>query len=421
MSRILWAIAIVAGVLAFSVAIPMAFAEITVKQDNLTAEEQKVLDDIAAARADGTYIQPPEADFTATVQKYSEDVIIQSPFPVSEVYCGEHIFKYGIPEMTCTVVGTTPEGMALWDEVEGQWIPDTVIEQEANAQAQEIAARELSLEERQLQAVQNKIDQLREKRKLSAADQAMLNSFSDLSICMRGLEDTEAFQERTQFVIPVESLQLVNGQWVIDFPETDSNQSLNYRDNSLLSKMYKAAQECEAQIKMMGYPSPGHYRNKVMTADDFQPYHADQATLDKGIEAFGTDFTDRKDGDLITEAAKSHFAMCLSDNLNEKFKKQIGCPSPYIGFNEPGEPSGFTLEIASPNINHEKWAITCGLIPDNGHIVNDLYWDYMKDLEQRFNCSHWDRVNGIMLFHDKKWNQPMIDEQIAKYQESKQQ
>ena len=39
---------------------PIAFAEISVHRD-LTPEEQQVLDGIAKARADGTYIQPPEA------------------------------------------------------------------------------------------------------------------------------------------------------------------------------------------------------------------------------------------------------------------------------------------------------------------------------------------------------------------------
>ena len=39
-----------------------AYADITVVQENLTPAQQKVLDDIAAAKADGTYIAPPEDD-----------------------------------------------------------------------------------------------------------------------------------------------------------------------------------------------------------------------------------------------------------------------------------------------------------------------------------------------------------------------
>ena len=37
-----------------------AYADITAVQENLIPQEQKVLDDIAAAKTDGTHIQPTE-------------------------------------------------------------------------------------------------------------------------------------------------------------------------------------------------------------------------------------------------------------------------------------------------------------------------------------------------------------------------
>lgn len=135
---------------------------------------------------------------------------------------------------------------------------------------------------------------------------------------MRGMEDTEAFQIRGQFVIPVESIQKVDGQWTVVFPEIDEGKSFDYRDRTLLAKMYKAAQECEAQIKLMGMISPDHYRNKVMNEADFQVYHGDVLQLGKATEAFGTEFTDRHDGDLVEEEAKANFAISFEKTRIKK-------------------------------------------------------------------------------------------------------
>lgn len=400
--------------------VSVAYGEISVRQDNLTEQEQKVLDDIAAARADGTYIQPPEAELTATVQLYSEDVVIQSPFPVSEAYCGDHVFKYGIPEMTCVVVGTAPAD-SQWDDIEAKWIPNAVIAEEAKKAEIKAQAIALTDDEKKLQAVENLVNKLKLKNNPTATDLQIIEHFDSFSLCMRGLEDTEAFQTRNSFVVPVDSIELVDGKWMLVIPELDDGNFDFGRHSGVAGDLYMAGEECKAQIKMMGYSSPDHYRNKIMNTDDFQPYHADQATLDKGIEAFGTDFTDRNDGDLLTEAQKGNFVICLSDHFSDKYKKDQGCPSPYMHLYESREPSGFTLETASPMIAHERYGIVCGLLPDNGHIVNDIHWDYMIDLQNKYSCAHWDRVQGIMLFDPLNWNQTMIDEQIKKYQQESQQ
>ena len=227
---------------------------------------------------------------------------------------------------------------------------------------------------------------------------------------MRGIEDTEAFQTRDNFVIPVEAIQLVNGQWTIVFPETSDTSPLNYRDNSIGSKLYTAAQECKAQISLMGYSSPDHYRNKIMGDADFQPYHGDVEMTAKGIAAFGTDFTDRQDGDLTTEEARGNHVICLSDKYTDKYKADQGGPSPYIGLYEPREPTGFTLETTSPMISHEKYGIVCGLIPDNDHIVNDRYWNYLKSFQTvPSNWDNWDRIVAIMLFDPLHWDEALIE------------
>jgi len=401
--------------------IPLSYAEISVVQENLTAQEQKVLDDIAEAKANGTYVAPPEAEFTANIQLYSEDVIIAAPFPVGDWYCGEKIFKMGIPQITCTIIGTIPEGMSLWNEQENQWIPDSIIQEEAEKEAQIKAAENLSPEDKQLQAVENLINNLKQKRNPTASDIQAIENFDSFTVCMRGLEDTEAFQTRNQFVVPVESLQLVNGQWTVVIPEFENGNYDFGRNSGITGQLYMAGEECKAQMKMMGYTTPDHYRNKVMNEDDFQPRHQDQVSLGKATEEFGTDFMDRQDGDPAAEADRAWDALCLSNKVTDKYRKDIGCPSPYIGlYDETREPSGFTLETASPNINHERWATTCGLIPDNGHIVNKIYWDYLNSLAGKYNCAHWDRIIPIGFFHDKTWNQEMIDEKIAQYLEESQ-
>ena len=127
-----------------------AYADISaVVQENLTPVEQKVLDDIAAAKADGTYTQPPKVKLTATIQKYSEDVVISAPFPTSDVICGETIFKFGIPDMQCIVFGNIPKGMSVWDEADNKWIPEAVIQAEAELEAKTKAAELLTPEEKQ--------------------------------------------------------------------------------------------------------------------------------------------------------------------------------------------------------------------------------------------------------------------------------
>lgn len=409
-------VAIMATVLMLTV-VPAAYADIIVVQENLTPEEQKVLDEIAAARADGTYIQPPEAEFTANIQIYSEDVVIPAPFPVSEWYCGDRIFKMGIPEMTCVVVGKAPTD-SIWNELENKWVPESVIAEQAMKQEIKDKAMALTDDEKKLQGVENLVNKLKLKSNPTATDLQVIEHFDSFSICMRGLEDTEAFQTRNTFVVPVDALELVDGQWILVIPELDDGNFDFGRNSGIAGDLYIAGEECKAQMKLMGYTTPDHYRNMVMNEADFQPYHADQASLTKGIEAFGTDFTNRNDGDLTTEAAKSGYALCLNEHFSDKYKKDQGCPSPYMGLYEPREPTGFIMDNTTPMIQHERHGIVCGLLPDNDHIVNDIHWDYMKDLEQRFNCSHWDRIQGIMLFDPLNWNQVMIDEQIAKYQES---
>ena len=389
----------------------------TAIQTDLNEAEQKVLDDIAAAKADGTYTQPPEAELTVNIQLYSEDVTISSPFPVADWYCGSVVYNFDTPEMTCVIVGNTVAVNAIWTE---QDEADAITEKLEAEEAEKQAFEKMSPLEKQFKAIENSIAKLKANPDRTTWQDEQLAAYTNLASCARGISDTEAFQSRDHFIIPDEYIKEVNGVLSIIIPDEEL-ENTKTRGSGFSAKMDRAGEECRAQMTLLGKTSPDHYKDMVMTKDDFQPRHQDKAKLDKAIDAFGTDFTDRKDGDLVQEAEKSRIAMCLSDNLTDKFKKQIGCPSPYIGlYDEIREPSGFTLETASPNIKHEKYGQVCGLLPDTTKIHNDIHWDYLKDLQSKYQCSEPERYVEIMLFkgEPENWNYERINEQIAKYLES---
>jgi len=406
--------AILATVLMIAI-VPASYA-VEVIQEDLTIAEQKVLDDIEQAKADGTYVQPPEAPLTATIQKYSEDVVIQSPFPVQEWYCGSVVYKLNTPEMTCVIVGNTVN--SIWTE---QDQADAMAEKlEAQEAEDKIAFENMSPLEKQFHAIENTIAKLKANPDRTPWQEDQLAAYTNLAACARGTGDTEAFQTREHFIIPDEYIKEVNGVLLIITPQEEL-ENTKTRGSGFGAKMDRAGEECRAQMTLLGKYSPDHYKDLVHNEDDFQPTHQEKAKLDKATAAFGINFTDRKDGDLVQEAEKSRIAMCLSENLTDKFKKQINCPSPYIGLYEPKEPSGFTLETAPPMIQHEKYGIVCGLIP-NGHIVNDRHWEYLKSFQTvPANCGNWDRITAIMLFDPMKDQGELIDQVVLAWEEAQKQ
>lgn len=412
-------IPILAVVMMMFAVIPVSYAEISVTQENLTAQEQKVLDDIEQAKADGTYTQPPEAQLTATIQKYYEDVLFKIPFPVGEKYCGDVIFKMGIPEINCVAVGKAPTDQT-WDEQTNTWIPDSVIAQEVKKQEAIKEAEALTDDQKQIIAIQNTLDDLFKIANPTIDEQKQTDVLLEMNYCtLRGIEDAQATQTPGRFMLPAKAIEFIDGRYVIHMPQIGLGETHSFKDGSSYAKTSLLVQECRAQIEYNGIVTPDHYRNMVMGEDDFQPRHQDKAKLDKAIDAFGTDFTDSKDGDLVQEADRAWSAQCLSNKVTDKYKKDIGCPSPYIGLYDPvREPSGFTLETASPMIQHEKHGIVCGLIP-NGHIVNDRHWDYLKSFQTvPANCGNWDRITAIMLFDPMKDQGELIDQVVLAWEEA---
>lgn len=143
---------------------------------------------------------------------------------------------------------------------------------------------------KQMQAIQNTIAALKAQTNLSASEQLALDTLTNLSYCNRELEDTEAIQEQSTFIILADSINLKNGQWIMIIPEPDSGDSFKKRGASLFVKMHLAGQECLTQIKLMGYhtrPLQGFCNERAY----FQPYHTDQST----IEFVKPEWTDRKD------------------------------------------------------------------------------------------------------------------------------
>jgi len=387
--------------------VPNVYAEISVTQTGLTPEEQKVLDDIEQQKAEGTYVQPPEAQLTANIQKYSEDVLTSIPFPVSHQYCGSVEWNLNTPEITCVYVGKT--NTAIWT---AQDEADALSEKlEADAKSYEERAMALTDDQRQIIAIQNTLDDLYLIENPTISQQKQIDVLTEANYCtLRGIGNSEATQTKGFFELPKDAIQIINGKLVIVMPQVEDGKTNDLKDRSPFAKSSLLVEECKAQIIHENIVLPKHYQDMVMTEDDFQPRHQDKATVKTAMPS-------RNDSDFATEESKSNDIICNSQNYSAKFKKQMGCETDieYEGsFKNTG---GLTTEDAVPQINHRMHELVCGIIP-YGHIVNDSHVAYLEDLQSKFSCAQYERLIPIGFFDPQNYDKDMIDEKIAEYLEA---
>jgi len=238
-------VAILAAVMMLAV-VPISYAEISVTQDNLTEAEQKVLDDIAKAKADGTYVQPPEH---ISVQTVGNTVTVTSPFEISSQtppHC--QIQKEGIvPVMICSIRGVTSDGSEpVWDIEKEQWTSQLALEQEAKEmglqqqvpiEAEPMTKEQQYNEERIAYILQRNNPTELELRELAARQQ----------IGAKCTSDTKVSQTYREYDVLTEVYLDPEGQWKQQLKVNTAPDANDSRDNRFVLSLEKQVQECIGQ------------------------------------------------------------------------------------------------------------------------------------------------------------------------------
>lgn len=225
-----------------------AFGEISVRQDNLTEAEQKVLDDIAKAKADGTYIPPPER-LPVNVITTGETVTVTVPHTVSTAtppHCQTQ-WEGFVPVTICSIRGVAPDGSEpVWDIEKEEWTSMFILEQEAKemsppqqvTQNPEPLTKEQRYNEERIAYITQRDNPTKlELRELEARQQIGAKCFSD----------TEVSQTYRAYDVLTEVYLNPDGQWQQQLKTNAAPNSNDSRDNRFVLSLEKQVQECIGQ------------------------------------------------------------------------------------------------------------------------------------------------------------------------------
>jgi hypothetical protein len=315
MNKTLSILAMVFIVSILSGGLTASYAEISVRQDGLTDAEKKVLDDIAEAKASGTYIPLPEAALTADIRVYSEDISLAVTHPVDleAVHCWTN-FELYVPTTHCILPGFPPHpDDKFFDSETGQWLPVEPLIESYKDEIKAESGNELTREQRYNQ---ERIDYIKQRTNPSDLELQELALREQLGALCRN--DTLVSQKYREFDVATEIFLDHEGNWreqlkVDHTPTTDTA-----RDNRFVLDLQKQVQECIGQPYTKKSAQYDHIVvDGLFTKDPNKPELPDAVTAEMvNIES--------NKGVTMPEGIS---AICNSHN-SDRTKKMYGCPMP---------------------------------------------------------------------------------------------
>jgi len=294
--------------------VPAIYAEISVIQEDLTPEEQKVLDDIAAAKADGTYIPPPEAKLTADIRVYSGEVTLNVTHPVDydAIHCYTN-FDLFVATTHCILPGFPPDPKDKYFDPDTQtWKPVEELKAEIQEQQQqEIVDSKKTREQLYNEERINYIEQRTKPTKLEVEELELRKSIG--ALCRSDTAVSQTYREYDVITEVFRNHEGVMQQRLV----VDSNPKVDdARDSRFIQSLRNQVQECIAQPYTKKSVQYDHIVvDGLYSKDPNKPVAPDAISANMVNEMQNTD---DKTKDLYTIACESY--------TTKQTRDLYGCP-----------------------------------------------------------------------------------------------